>query len=94
MSIPTMVYHGFEIRAYARQTYPPFGDPYAKGTKRFSAVVRIESLDLREMHAQRYATPLGGMHANNTTDAVEVAMQYGRDIIDGKVHAQQILGCV
>jgi hypothetical protein len=92
MTIPTIEYGGYELRAYSRQTYPPFGDPYAPGQKEFSAVVRIEPNAGQADAVRRYAAPLGGMHVQTEGDAAAAAMQYGKDIIDGKVHAQAILG--
>jgi hypothetical protein len=92
MTIPTLQYRGHELRAYSHQTFPPFGDPYAPGAKRFAAFVRIDSTEHPAEPGRRYATPLEDAHPETFGDAIEIAMQYGRDIIDGKVHAQQVLG--
>ena len=47
MIIPTATYNGHELRAYASQQFPPFDDPYAKGARRFSSVVRIDTIPSR-----------------------------------------------
>ena len=47
MIIPTATYNGHELRAYASQQFPPFGDPYAKGARRFSSVVRIDTIPIQ-----------------------------------------------
>jgi hypothetical protein len=44
MAIPIVEYRGYELRAYSQQIFPPHGDPFAKGEKRFSAIVQIEAL--------------------------------------------------
>jgi hypothetical protein len=81
MIIPTATYNGHELRAYASQQFPPFGDPYAKGARRFSSVVRIEA------DARRYATVFNAVSPASFDDAIDLAMQFGKDIVDGKVQA-------
>jgi hypothetical protein len=71
MIIPTTTYHGHELRAYAHQQFPPFGDPYAKG----------------ETDVRRYATVFDAISPASFDDAIDLAMQFGKDIVDGKVQA-------
>ena len=90
MIIPTTTYHGHELRAYAHQQYPPFGDPYAKGARRFSSVVRIDSIPSNEADVRRYSTVYDAASPATFDDAIGLAMQFGKDIVDGKVHAEAL----
>jgi hypothetical protein len=72
MTIPTIEYRGYELRAYSHQVFPLHRDPYAKGRRQFSSFVRIDTVPSREV------------------DAIELAMQYGKDIVDGKVEATEL----
>jgi hypothetical protein len=33
LSVPTLEYRGYELRAYSQQVFPPYCDPYADGIK-------------------------------------------------------------
>ena len=85
--IPTTTYNGHELRAYAQQQFPPFDDPYAQGARRFSSVVRIDAIPSNETHARRYATVFDAASPASFDDAIDLAMQFGKDIVDGKVQA-------
>ena len=87
MIIPTATYNGHELRAYARQQFPPFDDPYAKGARRFSSVVRIDTVPPNDADARRYATVFETVSPASFDDAIDLAMKFGKDIIDGKVQA-------
>ncbi|MFL9993253.1 hypothetical protein SAMN05444172_5361 [Burkholderia sp. GAS332] len=87
MAIPTTLYKGHELRAYARQQFPLFGDPYAKGPRRFSSVVRIDTVPSSETEARRYTTVFDAVSPSTFNDAIDLAMQFGKDIVDGKVQA-------
>ena len=87
MIIPTTTYNGHELRAYAHQQFPPFGDPYAKGARRFSSVVRIDTIPSNETDVRRYATVYDAVSPASFDDAIDLAMQFGKDIVDGKVQA-------
>jgi len=90
MTIPTIEYGGHELRAYSHQEFPLHRDPYAKGQKRFSSVVRIEGVQPSNVKPRRYGTVFAGANPANTTDAIDLAMQYGKDIVDGKVTANEL----
>ncbi|WP_029972081.1 hypothetical protein [Paraburkholderia graminis] len=85
MTIPTIEYRRYELRAYSHQVFPLHRDPYAKGPRQFSSVVRIDTIASSEVKARRYATLFDGGTAASAGDAIGVAMQYGKDIVDGKV---------
>ncbi|KXU83699.1 hypothetical protein CI15_24395 [Paraburkholderia monticola] len=85
MTIPTIEYRGHELRAYSHQEFPLHRDPYAKGPRQFSSVVRIDTIPSREVKARRYATLFDSGSPTTSGDAIERAMQYGKDIVDGKI---------
>jgi hypothetical protein len=87
MTIHITEYRGFALRAYSQQIFPPHGDPFAKGPKRFSAIVQIDSVPTDNATSKRYSPGLKGTEPASADAAIELAMQYGRDIIDGKVQA-------
>jgi hypothetical protein len=87
MTIPTATYHGHELRAYASQKFPPFDDPYAQGERRFSSVVRIDTIPFSEADARRYSTVFDATSPATINEAIDRAMQFGKDIVDGKVQA-------
>ena len=87
MAIPIIEYKGHELRAYSRHVFPPHGDPFAKGPRRFSSVVRIDSIPSTGAEPRRYATQFAAADPTGSVDALNLAMQYGKDIIDGKVEA-------
>jgi hypothetical protein len=39
---------------------------------------------------RRYSTLFGGASPTNARDAIELAMQFGKDIVDGKVQASEL----
>lgn len=90
MTIPTIEYRGYELRAYSHQEFPLHRDPYAKGLSRFSSVVRIESIQPSNVKPRRYGTVLAVRDPSNATDAIDLAMHYGKDIVDGKVPANEL----
>jgi hypothetical protein len=87
MTIHTIEYRGYALRAYSQQIFPPHGDPFAKGPKRFSAIVQIDAVPSDSATSKRYSPAIKGAEPASADDAIELAMQYGRDIIDGKVQA-------
>lgn len=90
MTIPTIEYRGYELRAYSHREFPLHRDPYATGLSRFSSVVRIESIQPSNVKPRRYGTVFAGPDPASATDAIDLAMQYGKDIVDGKVHANEL----
>ncbi|WP_367619750.1 hypothetical protein [Caballeronia sp. SEWSISQ10-4 2] len=87
MTIHTTEYRGYALRAYSQQIFPPHGDPFAKGPKRFSAIVQIDAVPSDSATSKRYSPAIKGAEPASADEAIELAMQYGRDIIDGKVQA-------
>jgi hypothetical protein len=87
MTIHTIEYRGYALRAYSQQIFPPHGDPFAKGPKRFSAIVQIDVIPSDSTTSKRYSPAIKGAEPASAEDAIELAMQHGRDIIDGKVQA-------
>jgi hypothetical protein len=87
MTIPTIEYRGYELRAYSHPVFPLHGDPYAKGSRQFSSVVRIDTTPSSEIEARRYAAPFDAASPTTAGDPIELAMQYGKDIVDGKIEA-------
>lgn len=90
MAIPTCEYKGFVLRAYSTKTFPTHHDPYASGVRTFSSIVRIDSLPPVRITPQRYATVFTDTVPESSGDALDLAMQYGRNIIDGKVSGQKL----
>jgi hypothetical protein len=87
MTIPTIEYRGYELRAYSQQEFPLHRDPYAKGPRQFSSVVRIDTIQPGEATARRYATLFTTASPTTAGEAIDLAMQYGKDIVDGKIQA-------
>jgi hypothetical protein len=90
MAIPVIEYKGFELRSYSHQSFPTFHDPYASGAKRFSSTVRIDTIPTREDSAERYSTVYASADPATAADALGLAMQYGKDIIDKKIHPKPL----
>ena len=90
MSIPTFEYKGNELRAYAQQTLPLYRDPYAPGPHRYASVVRIDTIPPGDGTARRYQAEFNGDDPTTAVDALDRAMQYARDIVDGKVQAKML----
>ncbi|WP_341312677.1 hypothetical protein WN982_14590 [Paraburkholderia sp. IMGN_8] len=87
MTIPTIEYRGYELRAYSHQVFPLHRAPYAKGPRQFSSIVRIDTIPSSEVKARRYATLFDTVSPTTADDAIDLAVQYGKDIVDGKVEA-------
>lgn len=60
MTFPTTEYKGHELRAYLQQTFPLYRDPYATGPRRYSAVIRIDTIPADEGSARRYTMQFKG----------------------------------
>jgi hypothetical protein len=84
-TIPTLRYKWPEIRAYSAQEFPTYHDPFAMGARRFSAVITIESLPPAAAAHHRYAVEFGDREPSSAVDAVDRAMQFGKDILDETV---------
>jgi hypothetical protein len=87
MTLHAIEYRGFTMRAYSQQVFPPLDDPFAKGAKRFSAIVQIDDVPPDAATSKRYSPTARDANAASAEAAIDAAMQYGRDIIDGKVSA-------
>lgn len=87
MAITTLRYKGHELRAYAHRTFPLYLDPYATGIHRYESVVRIDTIPSGDGTCRRYQTDFNGADPSTASDALDRAMQYARDIVDGKVQA-------
>jgi hypothetical protein len=90
MTIPTTQDKGHELRAYFEKTFPLYRNPYASGPRRYSAIVRINTIPSGAGNARRYTTQFTRDDPTRVVDAIDLAMQYGRDIIDGKVQANAL----
>jgi hypothetical protein len=90
MTIPTIEYRGYELRAYSHPEFPLHRDPYAKGPRRFSSVVTVDPIPSAGAKLRRYSTLFGGTGPTTASDAVELAMQFGKDIVDGKAQAAEL----
>jgi hypothetical protein len=85
MIIPTLEYHGHELRAYSQSLFPPFADPHAPGPKRFGSIVRIDTIPATSAIAPRYSTVFLNGAPQTAALALDLAMQFGMDIVDGKI---------
>ncbi|MGN8135207.1 hypothetical protein ACTJLC_10810 [Paraburkholderia sp. 22099] len=90
MTIPAIEYRGYELRAYSHQVFPLHRDPYAKGPRQFSSFVRIDTIPSSEVKVRRYATLFDAVSPATVGAAIDLAMQYGKDIVDGKVEATEL----
>jgi hypothetical protein len=86
MSIPTVEYRGYALRAYAQKLFPTYHDPYASGRKEFTSVVMIDTIPSGLGSSRRYATVFQGRRPTESGDALDLAMQFGKDIIDGRIN--------
>nr|WP_244138017.1 hypothetical protein [Burkholderia sp. BCC0398] len=82
MSVPILEYRGYELRAYSQQVFPPYWDPYASGSKSFSSVVRIDSIPSGRIVPRRFRTISEEAPPDTAMDALILAMNYGRLIVD------------
>jgi hypothetical protein len=85
MPIPSTEYRNHELRAYAYQEFPTHHNPFALGARRFTSVVRVSDLVDNDANASRYLVPAEGHEPPSAEDAIALAMEYGRNIVDGKV---------
>ncbi|GAB7536832.1 hypothetical protein [Burkholderia sp. 22PA0106] len=90
MTIPTIDYRGHELRAYAQSLFPPLGDPYLPGARRFGSVVRIDTIPSTSAPAMRYRTIFANGEPPTEALALDGAIQFGKDIVDGKITAVPI----
>lgn len=90
MTIPTIEYRGYVLRAYSQKVFPTYHDPYAGGPKKFSSVVHIDTVPSSGTGAHRYATPSATVCPASSSDAIDMAMEYGKSIIDGKVESTSL----
>lgn len=90
MSIPTTEYKGFKLSAYSHKIFPTYRDPYANGPKQFSSVVMIDTIPSSGIHARRYSTVFPDTYPSQSSAAIDLALQYGKDILDGKAQAVQL----
>lgn len=87
MAIPTMEYRGHVLRAYSKKVFPTHHDPYAGGPKQFSSVVMVDNISPAISNARRYAIVFRADPPARGIDAIDLAMEYGKDIVDGKIDA-------
>ena len=90
MLISTLKYKGHELRAYAKKTFPLYLDPYASGQHSYESVVRIDTIPPGDRTRRRYQADFNGADPATASDALDRAMQYARDIVDGKVQAPML----
>lgn len=86
MIIPTATYKGHELH----QQFPPVGDPHAKGARHFSSVMQIDAIPPSEADARRYSTVFDTVSPATFGDAIDLAMKFGEDIVDGKLQAASL----
>jgi len=85
MKTPMIEYKGHVLHAYHEQVFPTYHDPYASGAKRFSAVVRIDTVPFAAEEGRRYDVAVDGVAPDTALAATDLAMRYGREIIDGRI---------
>jgi hypothetical protein len=90
MTISTCEYKGFFLSAYSTKTFPTHHDPYASGSRKFSSIVRIDSLPPVLIRPQRYATVITDTSPTSSREAMDLAMQFGKNIIDGTVNGEKL----
>lgn len=86
MTTPAIEYRGFLLCAYSQKLFPNHNDPYASGPKQYSSVVTIDTIPSDGQHLRRYATVFQDGYPTSSSDALGLAMQYGKSIVDGQVH--------
>jgi hypothetical protein len=52
--------------------------------------VRIDSIQPGEAKARRYATSFPAAIPTSAGEAIDLAMQYGKDIVDGKIQTSAL----
>jgi hypothetical protein len=90
MIVPTIDCKGYELRAYSRQEFPLHREPYAKDSRKFLSVVRIATVRPSEGNARRYTTLFATANPTTADGAIDLAMQHGKDVIDGKIQADRL----
>lgn len=70
-----------------RRSSQPSTIPMPKGARRFSSVVRIDSVVPSEFDQHRYGTPSSAPETTTQAQALGAAIQFGKDIVDGKTKA-------
>jgi len=90
MTISTIEYREYELCTYSHHAFLLHRDPYAKGPRQFSSFVRIDTIPSSEVKARRYATLFDAVSPATVGAAIDLAMQYGKDIVDGKVEATEL----
>jgi hypothetical protein len=90
MVTPATEYRGHVLRAYSEKVFPTHHDPYASGRKKFSSVVLIDTIPSDGAHSRRFATPFSDNWPERSGDAIDLAIQYGKRIVDGEVQATQL----
>jgi len=90
MTVPTSEYKGFVLRAYSKKIFPTYHDPYASGPKQFTSVVLIDTIPTSGKSARRYSTAFSNNYPAQSSDAIDLAMEYGKNIIDGRVQAKPL----
>jgi hypothetical protein len=90
MTIPTIEYRGYVLRAYSQKIFPTHHDPYADGPRRFSSVVLIDAIPPSGTGPRRYATAFKDAYPARSSDAIDLAMQHGKNIVDGHVQATEL----
>ncbi|UXU89653.1 hypothetical protein [Burkholderia sp. S-53] len=90
MTIPALEYRGRELRFYSQALFPPFGNPHAPGPKRFGSIVRIDTIPATSATAPRYSTIFEHGAPQTAALVLDLAMQFGKDIVDGKIAAVAI----
>jgi hypothetical protein len=87
MTIACTHYKDHELRAYSKQEFPLYRDPYAGGARRFSAVVRINSDISPDEPEARYRVAFAGDAPDSADTATSLAVEFGKAILDGTVKA-------
>ncbi|TFW08123.1 hypothetical protein E4K72_08170 [Oxalobacteraceae bacterium OM1] len=90
MSIPSTEYRGYELRAYFEKIFPTCHDPYARGAKEFTSVVMIDTIPPTPGLSRRYVTIFHDRYPGTPEEAIAMAMQFGKGIVDGHVNARSL----
>lgn len=90
MTIPTIECRGYELRAYSHQEFPLHRTPTPKaraGSHPSRELTLSRSPERNHAVIQRCSA---AQVPTNASDAVELAMQFGKDIVDGKIQAVEL----
>lgn len=88
MTTCTLQYRGHELRGSSVQVFPAPGNPFATGPKQFTSIVQIDLIPSGCALPRRYRTQFDNDNPVSAAEALDLAMQYGKDIVDGKVQAR------